>query len=249
MMTENEWKFGEGEEWTKFSKVCSKVGKHTLCDGSRLWELWFLVNQVKKLDGSLIEVGSWRGGSGGLIAKKARECGIDRNIYICDTFEGVVKAGEKDSHYKGGEHSDTSVKIVEDLLYTKLGLDKKVKILPGIFPEDTADVIDEDEKFCFCHIDVDVYQSAKDVVEWLWKRLVIGGIIVFDDYGYYNECIGISKYVHELMDDEDKFVITSPNRQAYIIKIKEAVEEEVVEEEVAAEEEKELDNEEVEDNS
>jgi O-methyltransferase len=52
------------------------------------------------------------------------------------------------------------------------------------------------EEFRFCHIDVDVYQSAKDIVTWLWPRLAIGGIIVFDDYGFpYSQ--GITTLVDE----------------------------------------------------
>ena len=31
-----------------------------------------------------------------------------------------------------------------------------------------------------CHIDVDVYQSARDTVEWVEPRLTSGGAIVFD---------------------------------------------------------------------
>jgi O-methyltransferase len=56
-----------------------------------------------------------------------------------------------------------------------------VQLLVGVFPEETGCLV-EDRKFRFCHLDVDVYQSAADVVEWIWPRLVTGGLIVFDDY-------------------------------------------------------------------
>ncbi len=124
-------------------------------------------------------MGVWKGGSGSLIGKKAELMGIKDNVYLCDTFKGVVKSGVYDSSYRGGEHSDTSQEIVEELVH-KLKLDN-TKLLVGIFPDETSKFI-TDNKFRFCHINVDVYQSAKDIVDWLWPRLVLGGIIVFDDY-------------------------------------------------------------------
>jgi O-methyltransferase len=89
---------------------------------------------------------------------------------LCDTFEGVVKAGSHDTRYKGGEYADTSKEIVEDLIQT-LGI-KTVRILKGIFPDETGHLIGAEAKFKLCHIDVDVYQSAiKDVMAWIWDRM------------------------------------------------------------------------------
>ena len=67
-----------------------------------------------------------------------------------------------------------------------LGL-KNYRILEGIFPDQTAHQIPADERFRLCHIDVDVYDSAKDVVNWIWDRMVPGGLIIYDDYGF--ECV------------------------------------------------------------
>ena len=41
-----------------------------------------------------------------------------------------------------------------------------------------------DRRFRLAHIDVDVYQSAADVLDWVWPRLSPGGVVVFDDYGF-----------------------------------------------------------------
>lgn len=105
------------------------------------------------MEGSLIEIGVWRGGTGCLIAKKAELCGITDPVFLCDTFYGVVKASPKDTHYVGKEHSDTSVETVNKLM-KKLNV-KNVNILQGIFPEETGSSI-ADRTFRFCHIDVDV---------------------------------------------------------------------------------------------
>jgi O-methyltransferase len=70
----------------------------------------------------------------------------------------------------------------------------------------------------FCHIDVDVYQSAKDIVDWIWDKLVVGGIIVFDDYGFPT-CTGVTKYVNEQDGKPDRLIIYNINGHAIMIKI------------------------------
>ena len=85
----------------------------------------------------------------------------------------------------------------------------------GIFPEDTGDQV-ENLKFRLCHIDVDVYQSAKDVTEWIWERLVPGGMIVYDDYGW-DTTPGIARYVNAQLSFTDRIVLHNLNGHAIII--------------------------------
>jgi O-methyltransferase len=206
--------------WKKdveFLDIFKKIKRYTLVDIYRCYELWALVEQISKLEGSIIEVGVWRGGTGALIAKKAELCGIKENVYLCDTFTGVVKASSQDSLYKGGEHRDTSREFVEKLIHDRLKL-YNAKILQGIFPDDTSESI-ENEIFKFCHIDVDVYQSARDITEWIWSKMVIGGVIVFDDYGFFGSA-GITKYVEELKLRDDSLLLHNLNGHAVIVKIK-----------------------------
>ncbi|MDK2562690.1 TylF/MycF/NovP-related O-methyltransferase [Romboutsia sedimentorum] len=199
----------------KFLNCFNKIRKNTLVDIYRCYELWTLVEQASKLkEGIFLEIGVWRGGTGTLIAKKAQLEGLKENVYLCDTFTGVVKATDKDQIYVGGEHSDTSQEYVKKLV-DKLEL-KNIKILKGIFPDETGFEIDE--KIRFCHIDVDVYKSAKDVVRFIWGNMINGGIIVFDDYGF-KTCTGITTLINELKNDKDKIVVENLNGHAVIIKI------------------------------
>jgi O-methyltransferase len=201
----------------EFLQEYSKIAGCTLVDKYRCFELWQLVEQCSKLDsGSIIEIGVWRGGTGALMAKKAKLSNIVEKVYLCDTFHGVVKAGINDSSYEGGEHSDTNRENVENLLYNQMLLDN-IEILEGIFPEETGEKI-QDLKFRLCHIDVDVYQSAKDIVDWIWDKMVLGGIIIFDDYGF-STCDGITKYVNEQFSANGKLCLYNINGHAIIIKI------------------------------
>ncbi len=206
--------------WNKekpFIQVFSAIREHTLVDMARCYELWKLVEQSAKLPcGCLIEVGVWRGGTGALIAMQAKRCGIEEKVYLCDTFKGVVKAGDMDNAYRGGEHADTDRRTVEALVRDRMGLEN-TEILEGIFPDETGRSL-EDVRFRFCHIDVDVYLSAREAVEWIWGRMVPGGIVVYDDYGF-RDCMGVTRWVEEHAAYGDSLFIYNLNGHAIVIKL------------------------------
>ncbi len=198
----------------QFLAAYEQVRRHTLVDKYRCWELWKLVEQASRLDsGDCLEVGVWRGGSGCLIAKKVQLLKISSQVYLCDTFTGVVKAGQCDDAYKGGEHADTSEASVHALAHT-MGVN--VRVLRGMFPDDTGNQI-EGKTLRFCHIDVDVYQSARESTEWVWPRMVPRGIIVYDDYGFPG-CDGVRKFLDEWQSATNCIFMHNLNGHAVIIK-------------------------------
>jgi O-methyltransferase len=197
-----------------FRHVYQQVRKNTLVDVWRLYELWAIVGELADVPGAILEVGVWRGGSGALMAARAAALGIEDQVYLCDTWEGVVKTGALDTYYRDGKHDDTSLGIVERLL-ADMRLDR-VECLQGIFPDDTGDKV-ADQTFRLCHIDVDVYQSAKDVLDWVWPRLSPQGMVVFDDYGF-PACPGITQFVDEQRMQADRLVLHNINGHGLVVK-------------------------------
>jgi O-methyltransferase len=198
----------------EFLATFERVRDHTMVDIYRCWELWTLAGQTTKLEpGAFLEVGVWRGGTGSLLAKRLALAGSEELVYLCDTFAGVVKAGGQDGFYKGGEHADTSKELVEGLLRS-LQI-TNARLIKGIFPEESGPIL-ADCRLRLIHIDVDTYQSAKDIMEWVWTRLVPGGIVVFDDYGF-SVCNGIKRLVNE-QTASDKLVIHNLNGHAIVVK-------------------------------
>jgi len=201
----------------EFQRVYQTIRNNTLVDMYRCYELWQLVAEVAKLPtGDFIEIGVWRGGTGALIAKRSQLMGLAGKVFLCDTFRGVVKSGSRDATYVGGEHADTERAIVTDLARS-LNLDR-VEILEGVFPDQTAEALGE-RTFRFCHVDVDVYDSAKDILSWVWPRIVPGGMVVYDDYGFHS-CVGITCFVNEERLKPDRIVIHNLNGHALVIKVK-----------------------------
>jgi O-methyltransferase len=198
-----------------FANSYKQCRSHTLVDIYRCYEIWSMVAEAAKLpQGDLLEVGVWRGGTGALIAAQSARCIPSARVFLCDTFTGVVKTGPQDTIYKDGMHADTSAKMVTQLL-TLNGLNNTV-VLEGIFPEQTASQL-EDRPFRFCHIDVDVYQSSKDICEWLWPKLVSGGVVVFDDYGMRGT-EGVQRFVNEWRLRADLTFLYNLNGHAIFIK-------------------------------
>jgi O-methyltransferase len=200
---------------SSFLEIEASIQGFTLVDRYRLWELWELVEQVAQLpDGDILELGVWRGGTGALMACRARSLGLETSVVLCDTFAGVVKTGDKDPGYQGGEHSDASAADVEELI-ARLELDG-VEILAGIFPDDTGHAI-ADRRFRLCHFDLDAYVSTSDAFDWVWPRLLPGGVAVFDDYGFPSTG-GVTTFVEEQRREPGRTVIHNLNGHAVIVK-------------------------------
>jgi O-methyltransferase len=195
-----------------FLNIYEKIKEHTLVDIYRCYELWILAKQSSKVDGVILEVGVWRGGTGAILAEATKT--KNKKIYLADTFSGVVKAGKNDTLYKGGEHSDTSLALVAKLM-SSLSFEK-VQLLEGIFPEQTQHYITE--KISMLHCDVDVYRSTKDIVDWCLPRMSVGSILVFDDYGFYG-CEGVTTFCDELKMQNDLMFIHNLNGHAVFFKI------------------------------
>lgn len=198
-----------------FMGLYEKVKENTMMyithqDFSKLYTLWLLSKQCSSLEGDMIEVGVWKGGTGFLIA----EGSANKTVYLCDTFAGVVNASSKDGTYVGGEHSDCNendvIKLLEKNKVTNC------KILKGIFPEETSSKI-VSEKISLCHIDVDVYLSAKRTFEWVFPKLVHNAVVVFDDYGF-QQTNGVTLFVNEILKTLDCFYFYNINGQLIIIK-------------------------------
>lgn len=198
-----------------FRAVYEAIKGHTFVDQYKCYELWEQLGQLGHVEGDILEVGVWRGGTGALLASRCDSLGLDANVYLADTFAGVVKAGADDPWYRGGEHSDTSPGIVRGLA-ARLGVN--VELLIGVFPDESSVAID-DRCFRFVHIDVDVYQSARDVLLWAWPRLSAGGVVIWDDYGAF-ECEGVAQLGRELFDLNLAHVRLVHNANGHLLLVK-----------------------------
>lgn len=170
------------------------------------------IEQVRDLPGAVAEVGVYLGGTAKLLAAALAH----KDIHLFDTFDGMPEVTAWDrkgrGHHERGDFRDAaelreqrrqqrknapvfdeSIPLLDAVKGYLTGLDN-IRFYPGLFPE-TAEALTED-KFCLVHVDVDIYESTKAVVEYFWPLLVPGGIMVFDDYNAPT-CPGTNKAVDE----------------------------------------------------
>jgi len=141
------------------------------------YHVYSIAKSQSKLDGDMAEVGVYQGGSAKLIAEVKNE----KELYLFDTFEGLPKVSEKDTHFgtsywKTGEFSNTSLENVENYLSNY----KNIFCYKGKFPETSEPI--KTKKFSFVHLDVDLFQSTIDCLEFFYPRMINGGIILTHDY-------------------------------------------------------------------
>jgi O-methyltransferase len=204
--------------WEKdhgFQALLPKIQGRTLIDIPRLYTLWVACHQTNKFGkGAIAEVGVYKGGSGALLCL-AMNGYKKQPLYLIDTFKGIVKAGPSDNAHKNGDFSDTSYKsVVEFIESIAPGV---ATILAGTFPDTITKLIDEKLSFRLVHCDVDVHESTYCVLDWFIPRMVPGGMIIVDDYGF-DSCQGARLAVNEFLNDPRVTIMYNFSGQAVLTK-------------------------------
>ena len=138
--------------------------------------------ETSYLEGDIIELGTYKGGSTTLIAHHLKTTRSKKHIYACDTFEGHPYDDITSACYclKRGMGGDSSVNYVENK-FRKFKVSDKIAIVKGKF-EDTLLRQLGDRVFALAFLDCDLYQSGKFCYSFLYPRIVPGGCIVVHDY-------------------------------------------------------------------
>ena len=198
-----------------FLTTFKSLSKYALTPILQAWELYNLTQETEKVVGDVIEIGVFKGGTASIIAKKLKEMDSSRKLYLCDTFAGVVKTSKNDSFYSDGDIKHEDESFVEDLI-KKTSAFKNFIILKGIFPDETAHLVSS-KKFSLVHIDVDVYYSAKNIIDWIWPKMSKGGVLIAQDFGY-QASRGVTKIIEEKRVLKDAIFIHNINGNGLLIK-------------------------------
>ena len=198
--------------WKKdinFLKIYKKVKNYTLLDVRRLYTLWYLANQIKNINGHVLDIGCLMGGAGFLISKANKK----GKVFLIDTFHGYV---DNEKFYSKETFVFKNFKAVNQIK-NKLML-KNTKVLKGIFPNDFKKDLNK-YKFKLCHLDVNTFLSTKKSFYFIENKIIKGGIIIFDDYGIYG-ADSIKKFVNQIYNNYKNkfFFIKNFHGQCILIK-------------------------------
>lgn len=140
--------------------------------GGRLDLLEFALSLVK-VDGFYAEFGVYKGETLSFVANR-----IDKVVYGFDSFEGLP-----DDWFLGVNKGFFSLQGQLPKLDTP---QHNYRLLKGWFNETLPTFTDQiPGPAAFLHIDCDLYESTRSVLEGLKDRIVAGTVIVFDEYFNY----------------------------------------------------------------
>lgn len=207
--------------FTSLYKLAQQKTQMEQTDNLSRRERHYVLNQLIEkvsLDGDIAECGCWRGLSAYQIASRIQKRGFKNHFFIFDSFEGLSDFEENDIPLGGIKDKEARKKEFacgEDIVKANLKefefIDYKKGWIPERFPETS------EHQFSFVHIDVDMYQPILDALEFFYPRMVKGGVIVLDDYGF-TYFPGAKKATDEFMKDKNDFFLALASGQAFIIK-------------------------------
>jgi hypothetical protein len=191
------------------------ANKYSMTGGPRLAQLIQAVDHISKhkIKGDIVECGVWRGGSMLAVAQTLKlNNDTDRKLFLFDTYEGMNKPTIHDKNVKG---IDAIIKFDQlkfndessDYCYADIDDVKKTLSLAN-YPKDNLNFIKgQVEKtlpdvnigpIALLRLDTDWYESTKHELIHLYNQLVSGGILIIDDYGYWE---GAKKAVDEFFEE------------------------------------------------
>ena len=198
----------------KIMNICSK---YTMTSKERLLALLDAVEYVSRngITGDFVECGVWKGGSSLAAALKFSELNDFREIYMFDTFEGMTSPTKCDVDYNGmnadtllnmeSKNEASTIWCVSDLDSVKETMKlaenypkKQIKFIKGKV-EDTIKS-NMPSSISILRLDTDWYESTKYEMEYLFPKLVVGGVLIIDDYGHW---LGAKKAIDEYLRENN----------------------------------------------
>ena len=188
------------EDWHK--TIIEKAEPFTMTSRERMYGLLEAVKYIEtnQVEGAVVECGVWKGGSMLAIADGLAKSGNKkRSLYLYDTFEGMPPPGAADVSYtdqKAEKLLEQDQDKEESLIWAYSTLDTVQKTM-GLsnYPADKIQYVKgkvEDtipntvpEKIALLRLDTDWYESTKHELVHLFPRLVKGGVLIIDDYGFW----------------------------------------------------------------
>lgn len=192
-------------------EIVRKIFKeiHPSVSLAEAFQIYTVVRSTQKIGGDIAEVGVYRGGTAKVICL-ARE--QDKLLHLFDTFEGLPEPGEfDDAKWKKGGF------MISDKDFEKIKKyfedEKNVYFHKGIFPKTSSPV--KDSMFSFVHLDVDIYESTMDCLEFFYPRMNKGGIILSHDY---HGASGVKQAFNEFFGKKLEPIVELSTSQCLIVK-------------------------------
>lgn len=188
------------------------------------WRLHTLVWAARSAiahEGDLVECGVFKGDMSWVIATMLGDQIADRTFYLYDSFEGfspaLSSAGDfpSDPDFLAMANEVYRDPAIYEAVVKKFAGMPHVKIIRGFVPDTFK--IGIPERIAFLHIDLNSPAAEIAALEHLFDRVVSGGYIVFDDYGW-KPFKKQRDAENRFMADRGHFILELPTGQGLVIK-------------------------------
>ena len=192
-----------GRDWPQFA--------HTMIGLKRMENLHESLDYVREnnIEGDFIETGVWRGGASIFARKYFELYGMNKKVFVADSFRGLpppkVKEDEGDPHHTI-DFLRVSLAQVKNNFEMYGALDESVIFLEGWF-EDTLPNNPQIEKLSILRMDGDMFKSTMDVFDSCYHKVVSGGRVIIDDYCIPNCKNAVEKFRKDNSFDEPMTVV------------------------------------------
>jgi hypothetical protein len=193
----------------RFNTLFDEVADHCTMEKDGLYNIWQFARQASSVPGDIAEVGVYRAGTARMMARIFPK---EKCLHLFDTFEGMPTVHREHDRHHAGDFSDAPLAMVKDYLKDF----DNIRLHQGFFPDTAGPVMDK--RFCFAHIDGDIYQTTKDSCAFFYGRMSPGGIMVFHDYEIQS-CPGVKIALDEFFADKPERVLYLPTNQAFVVKL------------------------------
>lgn len=153
------------------------------------YSLYTLVSMQTKIAGSMAEIGMYRGASAKIICSLKGQA----KFYGFDTFEGLPEGNRADEKWFHKADYRSNQTAVAAYLKDFPG----VTLTKGLFPA-SGRVLSE-ERLSFVNLDVDLYKSTIDALDFLWDKLSPRGLVLIHD----THCEGVKNAIREFLAGHD----------------------------------------------
>ncbi len=182
---------------------------------ARYYVLKELLLSIGRLDHDTAEIGVYRGFSSHVIRYYSNQVatpGVRHHLF--DSFQGLSEPAAEDAAPPGirpWRKGDMAAGL--ELVQRNLSEHDGLVFHPGWIPSCFAGA--DDLRFSFVHIDVDLYEPTLASLDYVLPRLVPGGLVVFDDYGFVS-CPGARRAVDEAVARRGLRVVRLTSGQAFL---------------------------------
>lgn len=163
------------------------------------------LNLTRELTGDYVEIGTYRGDSARAALSYMKKSKIHRKAWFFDTYEGFTYNSAESSSdcFWVNTHTETSIEFVRNRL-SEFSNHLDVQIMKrNIITEELPSEID---MIAVCNIDVDMYEAVSAALLKVMDKIVLGGIIIAEDYGHTPFLIGAQLAITEFYEEnKDKF--------------------------------------------